>query len=73
MVDIQEKIGEQKIDVIISKDKNRLIEREALKKGVRLDINRVKIEKALQECQKHLERLQYAKQQLKDTFPLTQE
>jgi len=32
---LQEKIGEQKIDVIISKDKNRPIEKEALK-GIRL-------------------------------------
>ena len=31
---LQEYIGEQKIDVIISKDKNRLIEREAIKYGV---------------------------------------
>lgn len=29
-------IGEQKIDVIISKDKSRLIEQEALKKGIAL-------------------------------------
>ena len=31
---LQEYIGEQKIDVIISKDKNRLIEREAIQYGV---------------------------------------
>ncbi len=33
---LQEYIGEQKIDIVISKDKNRLIEREALKYGVAL-------------------------------------
>ena len=33
---LQSKIGEQKIDVIISKDKNRAIEKEALRTGIEL-------------------------------------
>jgi len=33
---LQDKIGEQKIDVLISKDRNSLIEQEALEKGVKL-------------------------------------
>jgi len=33
---LKNKIGEQKIDVILSKDKNRLIEQEALKTGILL-------------------------------------
>jgi len=33
---LQNKIGEQKIDVIISKDKKRAIEQEALKRGIEL-------------------------------------
>ena len=36
LVSLKRKIGEQKIDVVISKDKNRPIEQEALKKGVKL-------------------------------------
>ena len=36
LVKLDEYLGEQKIDVIISKDKDRLIEQEALKKGVKL-------------------------------------
>ena len=36
LVELKGKIGEQKIDVLISKDKNRLIEQEALKKGIKL-------------------------------------
>ena len=36
LVSLKRKIGEQKIDVVISKDKNRAIEQEALKKGIRL-------------------------------------
>jgi len=36
LVMLKEKIGEQKIDVILAKDKTRLIEQEALKNGVEL-------------------------------------
>ncbi len=36
LIKLDEYIGEQKIDVIIEKDKNRLIEQEALKYGVEL-------------------------------------
>jgi predicted nucleotidyltransferase len=36
LVDLKSKIGEQKIDVVISKDKSRVIEQEALSKGIRL-------------------------------------
>ena len=36
LIEIKSKIGEQKIDVIIAKDSSRLIEQEALKKGIQL-------------------------------------
>lgn len=36
LIKLKQKIGDQSIDVIISKDKNRLIEQEALQKGIRL-------------------------------------
>ena len=36
LVSLKEKIGDQKIDVILAKDSSRLIEREALKKGILL-------------------------------------
>ena len=35
-INLYDKIGEQKIDVIISKDKTRLVEQEALNKGILL-------------------------------------
>ena len=35
-INLYNKIGEQKIDVIISKDKTRLVEQEALNKGILL-------------------------------------
>ncbi len=36
LLDLETKIGEQKIDVVIAKDKSRMIEQEALKKGIEL-------------------------------------
>ena len=36
LVDLNLAIGEQKIDVIIAKDKNRLIEQEAIRTGIKL-------------------------------------
>jgi len=36
LVTLKSKIGEQKIDVVISKDVNRLIEQEAITKGIEL-------------------------------------
>ncbi len=36
LIDVKSKIGDQKIDVIISNDSSRLIEQEALKSGVEL-------------------------------------
>ena len=36
LIKLDEYIGEQKIDVILAKDRNRLIEREALQNGVEL-------------------------------------
>ena len=36
LVKLDELIGEQKVDVIVAKDKSRLIEKEAIKTGVKL-------------------------------------
>jgi len=36
LIEVKSKIGDQKIDVIISKDPSRLIEKEALKSGIEL-------------------------------------
>jgi predicted nucleotidyltransferase len=36
LVDLKQKIGNQKIDVLISKDKNLPIEQEALRNGIKL-------------------------------------
>lgn len=36
LIDLKSKIGDQKIDVIVFRDKNRIIEQEALRNGVLL-------------------------------------
>lgn len=36
LIKLDEYLGEQKVDVIISKDKTRLIEKEAIKRGIEL-------------------------------------
>lgn len=69
---IKSKIGEQKIDILFSRDKSRAIEQEALKKGVKLELEQIKQDKVINECEKHLQRLHYAKNELSTLFPLTQ-
>jgi hypothetical protein len=71
--DIKAKIGDQKIDIVISEDKERAIEKEALAKGIKLDIKKLKQAKIINECEKHLQRLRYAKSELKNIFPLTEQ
>ncbi|PID33613.1 MAG: hypothetical protein CR955_01665, partial [Thiotrichales bacterium] len=51
---------------------NRAIEQEALTKGIKLDIKQIKQQKVISECDKHLNRLQYAKNELQSIFPLTE-
>jgi len=70
--DIKAKLGDQKIDIVIVKDQERVIEKEALQKGIKLDIKVLKQEKIINECEKNLNRLLYAKNELKAIFPLTQ-
>lgn len=70
LLDLQKIIGEQKVDLIVSRDKTRAIEIEA-KKGVELDINKIKLQKYLNECDKHLQRIEEACEDMKDSTPLT--
>jgi predicted nucleotidyltransferase len=53
-------LGEQKIDIVIAKDNNRPIEKEAIAKGIELDLEKLKVEKLLKECDKHLQRINEA-------------
>ncbi len=72
IVNLENKIGEQKIDIVFSKNNNRLIEIEA-KKGIKLDLQQIKLEKYFKECDKHLQRIEEAYEDMKDIFPLTVE
>jgi len=72
LVKLDNYIGEQKIDAIIAKDKNRLIEKEALKYGVELmDAKQLKIQRYINECKKHRVRINEAFNEIKDILPLS--
>jgi len=64
-------LGEQKIDVVIAKDKTRPIEKEAIEKGIELNLENIKIEKIFKECDKHLQRINEAYSDMSVFMPLT--
>ena len=70
---IQKMIGEQKIDIVFAKDANRIIEIEAKKRGVELDLEKIKLEKYFGQCNKHLQRIEEAYEDIKDIIPMTTE
>lgn len=70
---LKEDLGEQKIDLIINKDKTRLVEKEALKKGIELNIDKIKLEKYFRECDKHIQRIEEAYGDMQNFIPLTVE
>jgi len=53
-------IGEQKIDVVFHRDGTRPIEQEAKNKGIQLNTDTLMIEKYLNECDKHILRIEQA-------------
>ena len=69
---LQDIIGEQKIDIIFSSASERLIEVEG-KKGVELDLTKLKIERYLCECGKHLQRVEEAYGDIFSLLPLSVE
>lgn len=65
-------LGEQKIDLIISKDKNRPIEKEAINKGINLmDIDELKRDKYINECKKHKLRIEESFDEIHSIFPIS--
>ena len=64
-------LGEQKIDVVIAKDQTRPIEKQALETGIELNLNNLKLEKILNECTKHLQRINEAHSDMSVFMPLT--
>jgi len=71
LVKLKDKIGEQKIDVVLSRDRNRVIEQEAIKEGIVLDNKTLKIEKYINECRKHKLRIEKSSAKVKEIFPLS--
>ncbi|BCG64229.1 MAG: hypothetical protein methR_P1999 [Methyloprofundus sp.] len=71
LVSLKRKIGEQKIDVVISRDKNRAIEKQALQKGIILNDKTLKIQKYINECQKHKLRIEQSYANVNEIFPLS--
>jgi len=68
---LERSLGEQKIDVVIAKDKNRLIEKEAITQGIELNLENIKLEKIFKECDKHLQRIDEAYNDMSAFMPLT--
>ena len=67
----EKKLGEQKIDIVFQKDITRDIEKEALSKGVELDILTIKLNKYFHECEKHIQRIDEAYEDMKNIVPLS--
>ena len=72
IAELQEYLGEQKIDIIISQDNNRLVEMEA-KRGIELNLDKIKLHKYLNECDKHLQRIEEAYDDIEEIIPLSVE
>ncbi|MDQ7085412.1 MAG: hypothetical protein Q9M36_11025 [Sulfurovum sp.] len=71
LTELKECIGDQKIDILISRDKSRTIEKEALYQGVVLDTKILKLQKYLNECSKHKLRIEKSYAKVKHIFPLS--
>lgn len=68
---VKEKIGDQKIDAIVAVNSSRAIEQEAKTKGVKLSLEHIKIQRYLQQSQKHKIRIVKSYEKVKDIFPLS--
>lgn len=66
-------IGEQKIDLVFAADKDRVIEKEAREKGVELSLEKIKLQKYFNECDKHLQRIEEAYADMQSFIPLSVE
>ena len=73
LANLEQELGIQKIDVVIQSNQNRLIENEAKNKGVELNIEKIKLQKFINECDKHLQRIEEAYNEIMSFFPLNTE
>lgn len=70
---LQRVLGEQKIDLVFSRDELRLVDKEVLSKGVELSLDKIKLQKYFNECDKHLQRIEEAYDDIGILFPLSVE
>lgn len=70
---LEEVFGEQKIDVVFKKDNLRAIDQQALTKGIVLDILTIKLTKYFNECNRHIQRIEEAFEDMKEIVPLSVE
>ena len=70
LIKLESKIGQQKIDIVFKKDSSRLIEQEA-QKGVELNLEMIKLKKYLEQCEKHLKRMEDAYSHVKKVLPIS--
>jgi predicted nucleotidyltransferase len=71
LVKLQNKIGEQKIDIVFAKDPSRNIEKEIMGNRMELDIDKIKLEKYFHECDKHIQRIEEAYLYIASKIPLS--
>ncbi len=70
---LEETFGEQKIDLVFKKEEMRKIDQEVEYKGIVLDIATIKLEKYFRECEKHIQRIDEAYDDMKNIIPLSVE
>jgi predicted nucleotidyltransferase len=70
---LTQEIGEQKVDVIFAENPTRKIEQIAQKEGIELNEVHLRIQKVLSECDKHLQRLNDAYQDMQAFMLLSAE
>lgn len=71
LVLLESSIGEQKIDIILNYNSDRLVEQEAKTKGIQLNTPNIKIEKYFTECEKHILRISLAYDELQKILPIS--
>ncbi|MCF6282028.1 MAG: nucleotidyltransferase domain-containing protein [Candidatus Polarisedimenticolaceae bacterium] len=71
--DLKQLIGDQKIDLVIATDSSKAIEQIAIKEGIALDLDNLRVKKILNECDKHRLRINDAYQDMQLFMPLTAE
>jgi len=71
-IQLDKYLGEQKIDIVLAKDKNRDIEQEALQTGVDLmSLKTLKVDKYINECTKHQLWILESFNEIQNIFPLS--